>query len=87
MFRERLPRAENCCSGGSNHEEQCQQDNAILQNVKGKFFVDACDPAALMRFVEKPPEGFAAAYEDEHDARFEFGNRNFWRRHDLISIC
>lgn len=39
---------------------------------------------SLRQFVEEPPEGFAEAYEDEHEDTFDFGNRNFWRRHDLI---
>lgn len=39
---------------------------------------------ALRKFVQEPPEGFAEAYENEHDDTFEFENKNFWRRHDLL---
>jgi TIR domain len=69
------------------------EENGLLTRDDGEFSPNSSHPKikkalaalhALRQFVEEPPEGFDAAYEDEHEDTFDFGNRSFWQRHDLL---
>lgn len=68
------------------------EEEGLLTRDDGEFAPNAEHPKiknalaalkALRLFIEEPPEGFAEAYENEHEDTFAFENKNFWRRHGL----